>query len=257
MFMEKPSPRTAGALEVRGLTVSYRDKQVLRDVDAMFPVGKLSAVVGPNGAGKSTLVRAALGLIPSDTGQVRIAGRSLSAGLRHVAYVPQRESVDWDFPITVGEVVAMGRYREVGWFRRLRRDDRAIVGECLERVGMAGYARRQIGQLSGGQQQRVFFARALAQRADVLVLDEPFAGIDAKTRSGLLTLLGELRDEGASIIVVHHDIDEVRAIFDWVLLLNVSAAACGHPARVLDPEAVRLAYRGPEIAVGGELEWTG
>lgn len=255
MFMEKPTLRSA--LEIRGLTVSYRDKQVLSEVDAVFPTGKLSAVVGPNGAGKSTLIRAALGLIPATAGHVRIAGGSVADGLRRVAYVPQRESVDWDFPITVAEVVAMGRYRDVGWFRRLRRGDRDEVRQCLERVGMAEYARRQIGQLSGGQQQRVFFARALAQRAEVMVLDEPFAGIDARTRAGLLALLGELRDEGRSIIVVHHDIDEVRAIFDWVLLLNVSTAGCGHPALVLDPEAVRLAYGGPRLGVGGELEWTG
>jgi manganese/zinc/iron transport system ATP- binding protein len=162
--------------------------------------------------------------------------------LDRVAYVPQRESVDWDFPITVGEVVAMGRYRSTGWFRRVGRADRAIAAECLERVGMAQYGRRQIGQLSGGQRQRVFLARALAQRAPVLVMDEPFAGIDARTQADLLALLGGIRDDGGSVIVVHHDMAQVRAAFDWTLLLNVRALGCGPTAEVLTPEAVGAAY---------------
>lgn len=239
---------TRSALEVRGLTVSYRSAPVLWEVDAAFPAGALSAIVGPNGAGKSTLLRAALGLVPADAGSVRIDGVSGDAARDRVAYVPQRESVDWDFPITVAEVVAMGRYRSVGWFRRVGRADRAIAQECLERVGMAAYGRRQIGQLSGGQRQRVFLARALAQRAPVLLMDEPFAGIDARTQADLLRLLGELRDAGASVVVVHHDTTQVREAFDWTLLLNVRALACGPTAEVLTPEALRAAYGDPAWA---------
>jgi manganese/zinc/iron transport system ATP- binding protein len=239
---------TTPALQVRGLTVSYRSAPVLWEVDAAFPVGRLSAIVGPNGAGKSTLLRAALGLVPADSGTVLVAGATGSSALDRVAYVPQRESVDWDFPITVDEVVAMGRYRSVGWFRRVGRADRVAARECLERVGMAAYGRRQIGQLSGGQRQRVFLARALAQQAPVLLMDEPFAGIDARTQADLLRLLGELRDAGTSVVVVHHDMTQVREAFDWTLLLNVRALGCGPTAEVLTPEAVRAAYGDPAWA---------
>jgi manganese/zinc/iron transport system ATP- binding protein len=158
--------------------------------------------------------------------------------------------VDWDFPITVREVVEMGRYRSTGWLRRVGRADRAIADECLERVGMTAFARRQIGQLSGGQRQRVFLARALAQRAPVLVMDEPFAGIDARTQSDLLGLLGELRDDGGSVVVVHHDVAQVRAAFDWTVLLNVRLIGCGPTADVLTPEAVRETY-------GADVAWIG
>lgn len=240
MFMA--SPTTTHALDVRSLTVSYRSAPVLWEVDAAFPAGQLCAIVGPNGAGKSTLLKAALGLVPRDAGRVLIDGAEGRAALDRVAYVPQRESVDWDFPITVAEVVQMGRYRATGWFRRVGRADRAIAAECLERVGMAAHGTRQIGQLSGGQRQRVFLARALAQRAPVLVMDEPFAGIDARTQSDLLALLGGIRDDGGSVIVVHHDMAQVRAAFDWTLLLNVRALASGPTAEVLTAEAVARAY---------------
>ncbi|MDN5747665.1 MAG: metal ABC transporter ATP-binding protein [Pseudonocardia sp.] len=250
MFMPSPTPT---AMEVRSLTVSYRSAPVLWEVEAHFPAGHLCAIVGPNGAGKSTLVKAALGLVPTDAGQVLIDGLEGRAALDRVAYVPQRESVDWDFPITVGEVVAMGRYRATGWFRRVGRADRAIAAQCLERVGMAAYGTRQIGQLSGGQRQRVFLARALAQQAPVLVMDEPFAGIDARTQADLLELLGGIRDDGDSVIVVHHDMAQVRAAFDWTLLLNVRALGCGPTAEVLTPDAVRGAY-----GVGSDtMAWAG
>jgi manganese/zinc/iron transport system ATP- binding protein len=235
------------ALEVRRLTVSYGSRPVLWDVDATFPAGALSAIVGPNGAGKSTLLKAALRLIPTDAGQALIHGRPVRASRDRVAYVPQRDAVDWDFPITVREVVEMGRYAQTGWVRRVRRSDRTLVGECLQRVGMGSYASRQIGQLSGGQRQRVFIARALAQQAAVMVMDEPFAGVDARTEADILGLLGDLRDEGRSVIVVHHDLGTVRAAFDWVLLLNVRAVAAGPVADVLTPETLRRAYG----AVGG------
>lgn len=249
------------ALEVRRLTVSYAARPVLWDVDATFPRGAMSAIVGPNGSGKSTLLRAALGLVPADAGQATILGRPARTAMRHVAYVPQREAVDWDFPITVREVIEMGRYPSVGWVRRLRATDREIVAECLERVGMTAFAGRQIGQLSGGQRQRVFVARALAQRADVLVLDEPFAGIDARTENALLTLLARLRDEeGRSVIVVHHDLRAVRTVFDWALLLNVRAVACGPTATTVTEENLRRAYGSADLGDGGgteqEAAWT-
>jgi len=260
MFMTSPtitSTATDTALEVRGLTVSYRSAPVLWEVDARFPAGRLCAIVGPNGAGKSTLLKAALGLVPADAGQVLVDGVPGRAGLDRVAYVPQRESVDWDFPITVREVVEMGRYRSTGWFRRVPKADRQIAAECLDRVGMAAYGRRQIGQLSGGQRQRVFLARALAQRAPVLVMDEPFAGIDARTQADLLDLLRGMRDAGDSVIVVHHDMAQVRAAFDWTLLLNVRALGCGPTAEVLTPEAVRAAYRVAGTDVEPTDVWSG
>ncbi len=230
------------ALEIRRLTVSYGSRPVLWDVDATFPQGALSAIVGPNGAGKSTLLRAALGLVPADAGQTLVNGRPARAALEQVAYVPQRDAVDWDFPITVQEVVEMGRYRATGWIRRVSRADRVIVAEALERVGMQDYGSRQIGQLSGGQRQRVFIARALAQQAPLLAMDEPFAGVDARTEAILLELLGELRAAGHSIVVVHHDIGTVRARFDWALLLNVRAVANGPVERALSPAALARAY---------------
>jgi len=230
------------ALEVRRLTVSYGGHPVLLDVDAAFPAGALSAVVGPNGAGKSTLLQAALGLLPVDAGQALVLGAPVRAALDRVAYVPQRDAVDWDFPITVREVVEMGRYAQTGWIRRVRRSEAPLVDECLDRVGMTEYGGRQIGQLSGGQRQRVFIARALAQQAPVMLMDEPFAGVDARTEASILGLLADLRDEGRSIVVVHHDLETVRAAFDWALLLNVRAVAAGPVAEVLTPETVRRAY---------------
>jgi manganese/zinc/iron transport system ATP- binding protein len=240
------------ALEVRRLTVSYSSRPVVWDVDATFPAGKLSAIVGPNGAGKSTLLRAALGLLPTDAGQAFIEGHPAREALQKVAYVPQRDAIDWDFPITVREVVEMGRYRDTGWIRRVSRSQYQIVDECLERVGMTRYGDRQIGALSGGQRQRVFLARALAQEAPLIVMDEPFAGVDARTEAAILELLGELRDAGRSIVVVHHDLGTVRSSFDWALLMNVRAVACGPVAEALTPENLRRAYGGAADIVEGD-----
>ena len=235
------------ALAVRRMTVSYGSRPALWDVDATFPEGALSAIVGPNGAGKSTLLKAAVGLVPSDAGQALIAGRPARAALDRVAYVPQRDAIDWDFPIRVREVVEMGRYRATGWLRRVPRADREIVDAGLERVGMAPFAERQIGALSGGQRQRVFIARALAQRAPLMLLDEPFAGVDARTEASLLGLLRELAAEGSSIVVVHHDIAKVRARFDWALLLNVRTISCGPVS-----ESLAAAQLGRAYGVGAE-----
>ncbi len=251
---DTPTP----ALEVRRLTVSYSARPVLWDVDARFPKGALSAIVGPNGAGKSTLLKAALGLIASDGGQTLIEGRPVRAARDRVAYVPQRDAIDWDFPITVREVVEMGRYAKTGWVRRVGRSQAPIVDACLERVGMSEYAGRQIGELSGGQRQRVFIARALAQQAPVMLLDEPFAGVDARTEASILGLLRELRDEGGSIVVVHHDLGTVRASFDWALLLNVRVVASGPALETLTADNVRRAYGAAVLSQDeAQASWAG
>ncbi len=248
------------ALQIRRLTVSHSGKPALWDVTAEFPAGALSAIVGPNGAGKSTLLRAALGLLPADSGQVMLEGRPARSALHRLAYVPQHDAVDSDFPITVREVVEMGRYRDLGWFRRPRRTDRAVIADSLDRVGMAGFGSRRIGELSGGQRQRMFIARALAQQAPVLLMDEPFAGVDTRTEAVLLELLRELRAAGRSVILVHHDLGTVRSEFDWALLLNVRAVACGPVCDVVLPEQLRRAYGGEVTVydgdgVGAEATW--
>jgi manganese/zinc/iron transport system ATP- binding protein len=245
------------ALEIRRLTVSYGGRPVLWDVDAAFPAGAMSAIVGPNGAGKSTLLKACVGLVPVDAGQALILDRPARKALAQVAYVPQRNAVDWDFPITVREVVEMGRYPKAGWFRRLGGDHRVAIDAALERVGMDSYADRQIGRLSGGQRQRVFIARALAQETPVLMLDEPFAGVDARTEAALLDLMRELTDDGRSLVLVHHDLGTVRRAFDWALLLNVRALACGPPEQALSTENLARAYGAAAMQDGlEELEWT-
>ena len=241
------------ALELRRLTASYSSRPVLWDVEAEFPRGSLSAIVGPNGAGKSTLLKAALGLMPVDSGQSLILGRPAREALDRVAYVPQRDAIDWDFPVTVREVVEMGRYRNAGWIRRLGRSDAERVDASLEEVGMTAFASRQIGALSGGQRQRVFLARALAQEAPLLVMDEPFSGIDARTEAAILKLLAGLRDRGRSIVVVHHDIETVSRVFDWALLLNVRTVSCGPVGEALDEENLRRAYGGG-VELPGEVE---
>lgn len=235
---------TEPALELRRLTVSYSSRPVLWDVEATFPKGALAAIVGPNGAGKSTLLKTALGLLPADAGQSLILGHPAGKALDRVAYVPQRDAVDWDFPVTVREVVEMGRYRDAGWVRRLRRSDDDMVDACLDEVGMSAFANRQIGALSGGQRQRVFVARALAQETPLLVMDEPFSGVDARTEAAILKLLAGLRDRGRSIIVVHHDLETVRRAFDWALLLNVRTVACGPVDRALTEANLHRAYGG-------------
>ena len=263
--MSAPGPlqgrRSGGeppALEIRRLTASYSSSPVLWDVDVVIPAGTLAAIVGPNGAGKSTLLKAAVGLLQLDAGHVLIEGRPAGEALDRVAYVPQRDEVDWDFPITVREVVEMGRYRSAGWIRRLKAADHRQVEQALERVRMTSFAGRQIGELSGGQRQRVFIARALAQDAPVMMLDEPFSGVDARTEASLLDLLAEIRSSGRTVIVVHHDIGTVRSRFDWALLLNVRTIACGPVAESLSPQSLRSAYGGLAGEEGsGEAAWIG
>jgi manganese/zinc/iron transport system ATP- binding protein len=232
------------ALHVEDLTVSYQGKPVLWDVDVDIPPGVMAAVVGPNGAGKSTLVKAVLGLVPPTAGHVRLFGETYAAKRRDVGYVPQRSAVDWDFPTTALDVVQMGRYGHLGWFRRPGRRERDLAMEALDRVGMAELANRQISQLSGGQQQRVFLARALVQHADVYILDEPMAGVDAPTERAIVRLLKELRDAGRTVIVVHHDLSTVRDYFDWLVILNVRVIAQGPVSQVYTAPNLRRAYGG-------------
>lgn len=237
------APRDA-ALALQGLTVSYSEKPAVFSVDATFNAGSISAIVGPNGAGKSTLLKAALGVIPRLSGEVHIFGELLRDARAQIAYVPQSASVDWDFPTTVLDVVQMGLYRQVGLLGRLSGQARRQADECLERVGMADFAHRQIGQLSGGQQQRVFLARALAQDADLFLLDEPFAGVDAATERAIIGVLKLLKDDGKTVIAVHHDLSTVRDYFDHVLLLNVRRIAEGPVETTFTSENLQATYGG-------------
>ena len=235
---------TTHAIEITDLTVAYQEKPVLWDVDLQVPPGVLLAIVGPNGAGKTTLIKAVLGLIKPVAGQTLIYGAPYAEQRRLVGYVPQRGSVDWDFPTSVLDVVMMGRYGRLGWLRRPGREDRERALEALEKVGMARFADRQISQLSGGQQQRTFLARALVQDAQVYFMDEPFQGVDATTERAIVGLLKELRAAGKSVVVVHHDLQTVAEYFDWVLLLNVRRIAAGPVGVVFTEENLRRAYGG-------------
>ena len=236
-----PSP---AAVEVTDLTVAYRERPVLWDVDLSVPAGTLMAIMGPNGAGKTTLVKAMLGLVPAAAGQVLILGKPYRQQRRAVGYVPQRGSVDWDFPTTVLDVVQMGTYGALGWIRRPGRRQREAALAALEKVTMAEFHDRQISELSGGQQQRVFLARALVQDARVYFMDEPFQGVDARTERAIVDILKELRSQGRTVVVVHHDLVTVAEYFDQVTLLNVRRIASGPVETAFTPENVRLAYGG-------------
>jgi len=231
-------------LAVRGLTVSYGERPAVFSVDATFPEGSMTAIVGPNGAGKSTFLKGALGLTPRLSGEVTIFGQPFEKARRRVAYVPQRASVDWDFPARVIDVVEMGLYARIGLFRFAGKAERARALDCLERVGMAEFADRQIGQLSGGQQQRVFLARALAQNADLYLLDEPFAGVDAATERAVVAVLKSLKDMGKTVVVVHHDLSTVAEYFDRVMLLNIRKVAEGPVEQAFTAEHLQAAYGG-------------
>ncbi len=241
------------AIDVADLTVAYRDEPVLWDVDLQVPEGVLMAIVGPNGAGKTTLIKSILGLLPVAAGRVEVLGQTLAERRRDVAYVPQRGSVDWDFPTSVLDVVLMGRYGALGWIRRPGKADRQLALDALDQVGMADFAGRQIAQLSGGQQQRVFLARALVQDARVYLMDEPFQGVDATTERAIVALLQRLREEGKTVLVVHHDLQTVPEYFDWVLLLNVRRIAAGPVAEVFTDVHLRTAYGGRVPFQAGRL----
>jgi len=226
------------------VTVAYRNTPVLTDLNFEVPAGTLTAIVGPNGAGKSTLIKTALGLVQPLTGHFEFFGQSFREVDGRVSYVPQRTSVDWDFPVTALDVVCMGLYRKIGWFRPVRARHRKRAMEALAEVGMQDYAKRQISQLSGGQQQRVFLARALVQDAELFLMDEPLAGVDVATEKTIINTLHRLRDQGRTAMVVHHDLDTVSDYFDRVLLLNQRIIAEGSSDEVMTPEHLKQAYGG-------------
>ena len=231
-------------LEVHDLTAGYHKKPVLWGIDLQVPCGKLVGIVGPNGAGKSTLIKAIMGLVPPSSGWVKIFGKSYKENRQRIGYVPQRESVDWDFPVTVMDVVMMGRYGHIGWLKRPTGADRDIARDCLDKVNMLPFAKRQISNLSGGQQQRVFLARALAQESDIYFMDEPFAGVDAATETAIITLLHELREKGKTLLVVHHDLPTARNYFDQLLLLNMRVVAYGDTEDVFTYDLLQKTYGG-------------
>ena len=231
-------------LSIHALTVAYHRKPVLWDVDLDVPANSIVGVIGPNGAGKSTLLKACLGLIPISSGKVSVFGKPYAQQRALVGYVPQRESVDWDFPVTALEVVMMGTFGQLGLFHRAGKRERAKACEALDGVGLADEANSQIGQLSGGQQQRVFLARALAQSAQLYLMDEPFASVDAATEQSIIAVLRRMRSEGRTVIVVHHDLETAREFFDWVILLNTRVIAAGATAQTLTHERLRETYGG-------------
>lgn len=238
------APGPLPAVFVRDLTVAYDEKPVLWDIDLDVPEGTLTAIVGPNGAGKSTLLKAILGLIPTAAGTIRLFGETYTRNRRAVGYVPQRGTVDWDFPTDALDVVTMGLYGALGWLRRPGAKERATAMERLDQVGMADFAKRQISQLSGGQQQRVFLARALAQDPKLYFMDEPLAGVDAATEQTVFEILRFLRSEGRTVVVVHHDLENVRETFDRTILLNVKLIASGPTEAVFVREKLQAAYGG-------------
>jgi manganese/zinc/iron transport system ATP- binding protein len=235
-------PLSSPAIEVHDLTVAYREKPVLWDIDLAVPSGVLMAVVGPNGAGKTTLIKAMLGLVQPVSGEVLVHGKPYSPRSQTVAYVPQRGTVDWDFPTTVFDVALMGTYGRLGWFRRPGAAEHAATTDALARVGMGEFAHRQISQLSGGQQQRVFLARALVQDSPVYLMDEPFQGVDAVTEKAIVDILRELRSRGRTVVVVHHDLATVPEYFDWVTLLNVRKIASGPVSSVFTEANLKATY---------------
>ncbi len=230
------------ALAIKNVTVSYHGRSAIETIDLTLEQGNILGIIGPNGAGKSTLLKAILNLITIDSGSINILGGSLKENRNRIAYVPQRNQYDWDFPIHVMDAVLSGTYPSLGIFTRPKKSDKAWALECLEKVGLAQYANRQIGELSGGQQQRVFLARALAQKADLFFLDEPFVGIDIASEEMIVKLLKDLRDEGKTVVVVHHDLSKAKEYFDELLLLNKQLVQFGRPAEVLRPEVMRKAY---------------
>lgn len=232
------------ALEIHDLTVAYHKKPVLWGIDLSIDEGQLVGIIGPNGAGKSTLIKAVMGLLPLSSGWVKCYGEPVSKRKRMLGYIPQRESVDWDFPVTAFDVVLMGRYGHVGLFRGPSKKDRQIAHECMELVGMGGFADRQINNLSGGQQQRIFLARALALDSRVYLMDEPFAGIDAATETAIVSILQELRNQGKTCLVVHHDLQTAADYFDSIILLNMRLVAYGPTSEVFTPDLLQKTYGG-------------
>jgi manganese/zinc/iron transport system ATP- binding protein len=231
-------------IQIHDMTIAYHKKPVLWDVDLDVPEGQLIGIIGPNGAGKSTMIKAVMDLVPKASGWVKIYGKDYGEMRKIIGYVPQRESVDWDFPISALDVVLMGRYGHIGWMRRPGKEDRRLARESLDKVGMGDFAERQISQLSGGQQQRVFLARALAQDARIYMMDEPFAGVDAATERAIIDIMVTLREQGKTILVVHHDLQTVTEYFNWVIMLNMRVVASGLTREVFTDENLQKTYGG-------------
>ena len=235
--------RNNTAVSINDLTVAYDDKPVLWDIDLDIKKGTLMAIVGPNGAGKSTLIKAMLNLIKPITGCISFFGSSYKKERSKIAYVPQRGSVDWDFPTTALDVVEMGRYGKIGWIKRVGKSDRKIAVDAIKKVGMEGFEKRQISQLSCGQQQRIFLARALVQDAEIYFMDEPFQGVDAKTEKSIINILKKLRDEGKTVIVVHHDLQTVEEYFDYITFINVAVISSGKVKDIFNRENIEKTYK--------------
>lgn len=231
-------------VELDNVTVAYHKKPVLQDISLQVPEGKLIGIIGPNGAGKSTLIKTILGLVPRASGDISIYGKDYKDQRTRIGYVPQRGSVDWDFPTSPLDVVLMGRYGRIGLLKRPKKADVEMAKAALTKVGMHDYAKRQISQLSGGQQQRVFLARALCQNADIYFMDEPFAGVDAATERAIMTLLAELKEKGKTVLVVHHDLQTAEDYFDWILLLHLRKIAFGPTENVFTIENLQKTYGG-------------
>ena len=240
----KEIPIENQSIEVHDLTVVYDRKPALWDIDFQIPKGKLIGVIGPNGSGKSTLIKSIMGIVDKSSGWVRVFGTDIEEVRHKVSYVPQRESVDWDFPTNVMDVVLMGRYGRKGLFSRTTEEDKRIAKESLEQVGMYEFKNRQIAQLSGGQQQRVFMARALAEQAELYLMDEPFAGVDAATENSIFEVFQKVRDSGKTMLVIHHDLQSAAKYFDWIILLNTHLVAYGPIEKVFTKEHMEEAYGG-------------
>ena len=239
-----PPATHPSCVDIHDLTVAYQRKPVLWDIDVALPSQRLIAIVGPNGAGKSTMLKAILGLVPIASGSISIFDQPFKKARTLIGYVPQRETVDWNFPVDALDVVLMGRYGHLGWFKRPNKTDREIASECLRKVDMADFAHRQISELSGGQQQRVFLARALAQQAPLYLMDEPFAGVDATTEKAIVDVLRDLRAAGKTVIAVHHDLQTVPEYFDHVVLLNMRLVAAGPVETVFTQTNLQRTYGG-------------
>ena len=236
------------AVEVHDMTVSYDKKPVLWDIDLHLPRGKFIGMLGPNGVGKSTLLKAIMSVIPTDSGYVRFFNQPIHEVRQHISYVPQRQSVDWTFPALVEDIVMMGRYVHMGWWKRPRLRDRQVVAQSLQQVEMRPFAKRQIGALSVGQQQRVFLARAIAQEASILLLDEPLAGVDTTTSQLVLDLLQQLVKQGKTVIMIHHSLETAKQYFDYVVLLNMYVRGAGPAEEILTPQLLQETY-GSQLSI--------
>lgn len=231
-------------ITVKNLTISYNKKPAIKGINLEVDEGSIIGILGPNGAGKSTLIKGILCLLPPETGEVKVFDKPVKESLKRIAYIPQKEQFDWDFPINVSEVVMMGRYPYISLFGRPDENDRLIVKEVLEKVEMSDNQFTQIRNLSGGQQQRIFLARALAQESDIYLLDEPFVGVDAKTEKAIFELIKELKEKNKTILIVHHDLSKVKEYFDKVILINQTLVAFGDTDKAFTPELINKAYGG-------------